>query len=375
MMFPRRRMIAEALLVLAVTLPAVGWAAPQAAAGELAALRTACDAARLRYEAECVQSQSNAVTAYGKALAETLQTLRRKGDLDAYLAVENEQKRFATAGTVPAETAGLAAPQLVEQYRAALAMATEERARKNAGLQQLYATKLEALMKNLMVQDRIDDAKQVKAELEQVRRSLPPDPAAPKAGVGATQPAAKPDTPPAAAAAPQHAVLLTVNRVKTATDAVTKKENVSAKTYHDASGKQWVTQPVPMNFLYASQTLDIVLRNTSADADAFTVECLFFQQDAATEKPALCGRKKMDLELKPDAVKTLNVKSAELRSSCEKLSIENKMQRIGDKVYGYIVILSDSNGIFKAAASKEHERLLKDKDALAEVVKNGRLPE
>jgi len=49
----------------------IGWTASQPAkANELASLRAACDAARLHIEADCVQRQTNAVTAYGKALPE-----------------------------------------------------------------------------------------------------------------------------------------------------------------------------------------------------------------------------------------------------------------------------------------------------------------
>jgi hypothetical protein len=371
----RPSLAAGAALLLLLAGSAGRAAPPAAVTNELDSVKATYAGARQRIEGDCDQRKAAAVAVYGKSLTNLLTSLKQQGNLDAYLLVRSEQKRFAETGTLPTGTNAVpAVTPLLEQYRAALADARNEADRRLTGLQQQYATRLDGLVKQLMAQDRIEDAQQARAELDRIRSELtfassmnqavrPPEP-----------PAAKPDTPPTPAKT-EHHLLFTAKRVAGREDSISRKEMASYESYHDARGVFWHTPPVELRFVYASQTVEVSLRNVGAVTDNISVECLFFQQEASSDKTSLSERKKQDVELKPDTSRTLTFKSPTLRCSADKLLIERKPQRMGDRPYGYIVVLSDSNGIFRAASNKELEDLLKDRNGLADIVKNGRLPE
>ena len=370
-------MLAGALLTLVLHLPASGQAAsPSIKTNEMAAFKATYYAARLCIEADCAQHKTNALAAYGKALAESLQTWKRQGDLNAYLAVQAVQQRFLAEGKVSSttETNAAVAP-FVAQYVASVAEAEDQRDKKLVNLQRTYAVRLECLTKDLMQQNRIEDAKQAQAELARIRAELAfvsamvetrkdPEPTESKTRVP-TEPGSSES---------KHSTLLLVKRLKTPDDAVTKKEVVHVDNFHEG-GTTWYGWPSEIRFVYASQTIEVSIRNSGAASDRMDVECLFFQQKVATEKTSLSSRKKMDVEVKPDGAKVLTFKSPILKSSSDKILVQRKSELLGDKLYGYIVTLSDSNGVFKATASKELEQFLKDKACLAEILAKESLPE
>jgi len=158
------------LLALTLHLPANGQTASPLKTNELVSIKAAYDTARLRIEAECEQRKTNALSIYGKALADSMQTLKRQGDLDAYLAVQAAQKTFLAQKKVPAiANCNAAVVPCVTQYNASIAEAGDQRDKKFATLQRQYATRMEALTKDLMFQNRIEDAKQAQAELKRIR--------------------------------------------------------------------------------------------------------------------------------------------------------------------------------------------------------------
>lgn len=374
MKYTKQYAIIGLLLALTLHLPANGQTASPVKTNELVSIKAAYDTARLRIETECEQRKTNTLAVYGKALADSTQTLKRQGDLDAYLAVQAAQKTFLAQKTVPAITdCNAAVAPCVAQYNASIAEAGDQRDKKLANLQRQYATRMEALTKDFMLQNRIEDAKQAQAEVKRIRAELAdsastatpgPDPAEPKTHTPT-------ETGPTEI---KHSVLFTTKRLAARDDSVTAKEMTPFETYHDASGTTW-NQLAEVRFLYVSQTIEVSVRNIGSAADSFAVECLFFQQDAANDKTSLADRKKTEVELKPDEVKVLTFKSPVLKSSIDKVFVEHKMQHTGNKLYGYIVALSDGNGAFKAAASRELESLSKDKACLAEILKKGSLPE
>ena len=373
MKYTKQCAIVGILLALTLHLPANGQTASPLKTNELVSIKAAYDTARLRIEAECEQRKTNALSIYGKALADSMQTLKRQGDLDAYLAVQAAQKTFLAQKKVPAiANCNAAVVPCVTQYNASIAEAGDQRDKKFATLQRQYATRMEALTKDLMFQNRIEDAKQAQAELKRIRAELADSTPTTTSGSDPVDPKmhALAETAPTEI---KHTLLFSAKRLSTRDDSTTAKEMTPFEIYHDASGS--TREMAEVRFQYISQTIEVSIRNTGSAADSFSVECLFFQQDVATDKTSLSERKKMEVELKPDEVRVLTFKSPVLKASLDKIYVEHKMQRTGSKLYGYLVALSDSNGAFKATASKELESLSKDKVCLAEILKKGSLPE
>ena len=108
------------------------------------------------------QASQDALTRYGQSLDSAMQSLKKSGDLDTYLVVEAEKKRFDVEKTVPTPTTAVKP----------ISDAAATYYRGMAQLLRQYGTGLDGLIKRLMVQDKIDDAKAAKAEKDKAEFML-----------------------------------------------------------------------------------------------------------------------------------------------------------------------------------------------------------
>ena len=101
------------------------------------------------------QKQEQALqSGYGKSLDGIMADLKKKGDLDAYVVIEAEKKRFEAETTVPAPA------DAKDSFRPA----SEAYHKAVAELLRKYVRALDSLIKQSMAQDKIDDAKKAKQE-------------------------------------------------------------------------------------------------------------------------------------------------------------------------------------------------------------------
>jgi hypothetical protein len=106
--------------------------------------------------------QQELLSQYSKGLGATLDELKNKGDLDNFLIVETEKKRFEKEMIVPtpSEAKGSFRPVTLAHYRAL------------ASLQDQYIKALDGLIKKEVIAGRIDEAKVLRAEKDKVSTSL-----------------------------------------------------------------------------------------------------------------------------------------------------------------------------------------------------------
>jgi hypothetical protein len=130
------------------------------------------------YQAALQRQEQGLVVQYGKDLEKIITALKQKGELDAYMVFAEEKKRFAVEKTVPdlIDVPDACRPT-VESYHKA-----------RVELLKKYTVALDGLIKQLMMSDKIDEAKMVKAEKEHARLLL--------LGVEAKLPQAEPVRPP-----------------------------------------------------------------------------------------------------------------------------------------------------------------------------------
>ena len=102
------------------------------------------------------KANENTLVAYGNNLAAVMETLKKNGNLDGYLVIEIEKKRFDAEKSVP-----LSAPKGVEDVWAAYQKQQLELLRKQA-------TALDALVKQLTKDSKIDEAKDAKTEKDKI---------------------------------------------------------------------------------------------------------------------------------------------------------------------------------------------------------------
>ena len=130
------------------------------------------EAAKVQIETVLEKQKEENLAAYGNLLGSILAQLKQKGDLDAYVAVEKEQKRFDAEKSMPEKPEGEYVVKAVDAYRTAVAKLDAEKTAKMAAVQKAYVAQLDPLIRQLMQADKIEDAKRVKEELERVKFEL-----------------------------------------------------------------------------------------------------------------------------------------------------------------------------------------------------------
>jgi len=114
------------------------------------------------YQAALQRQEQGLLVQYGKDLGKMIAVLKQEGALDAYMVFAEEQKRFAAEKTVPDPVdAPDACRPTVESFHKA-----------RVELLKKYIVALDGLIKQLMMGDKIDEAKVVKAEKEKARALL-----------------------------------------------------------------------------------------------------------------------------------------------------------------------------------------------------------
>jgi hypothetical protein len=175
----------------------------------LEALTSSYEMARLEIGANCQQEMQKALRLYRKALDNLLADSKQKGDLDTYEVAAAEQKRFSAEETVPGVNGCQPAfAGAAQAYHKSIAASDMVRDRETAALQKRQIASLDGLIKQLMLADKIDEARAVKAERENTAAEL--DKLEATLPVAAKPPAPETKTPPAAEAKPAKKKLVPV---------------------------------------------------------------------------------------------------------------------------------------------------------------------
>lgn len=121
-----------------------------------------------RYEAGLAKVDRSAYVGYTNAVCAFMQQCKSAGDLDGFLVLQNEQKALAALPIVPTGPAQAELSAKVPGYRAMMAKLDADRTERATALQRQYVGRLDALLRELMAADRIDDAKRVKQEKDAI---------------------------------------------------------------------------------------------------------------------------------------------------------------------------------------------------------------
>ncbi len=112
-----------------------------------------------------------ALAEYGKALVSTESRCKKSGDLKGLLAVREEKERLQTEKKVPDEDSSGVLTSVADarvSYRRAVANAKVRRATQIKTLSVNYAKHLTALRKQLVIQDKLEEAQVVDGEIKRI---------------------------------------------------------------------------------------------------------------------------------------------------------------------------------------------------------------
>ena len=212
------------------------------ATNELDALKAGYAAEKARIDAAYEQQKACALPAYRQAIDAQMAVVKKKGDLDNYIALETEKKRLAAEGKVATNDAPEAVAALVAQYQKSLLDATSAREKAKMALLKQYVAKLTALMQTYTRSDRLDDAKVVRDELQLAKTDLVfQEEDVPQEAPKPPPPAAKP--PPVAddpaKSIPGTWTITWRNMGKSGTDTVILSEDGTATCPKDRSVGKW----------------------------------------------------------------------------------------------------------------------------------------
>jgi hypothetical protein len=114
------------------------------------------------YKVALHRQEQGLLTQYGSTLESLKQSFKQKGDLDAVLVVDAEKKRFEENKTV------LAPAESKAQFRSAV----ESYNKSSVDLLAKYVAALDGYVKKLVMADKIEEAKEAKAEKERATEQL-----------------------------------------------------------------------------------------------------------------------------------------------------------------------------------------------------------
>ena len=164
-------------------------------------------------------------------------------------------------------------------------------------------------------------------------------------------------------------VVLAVKPVPTKDDRVRKKEMGTERKWTDGGNSRmtWVS-PRMMDFLYTTQTIEINVRNAGGSDETFEVQSLFIEEDLEKKTRKQCKLDTESVTLAPGATKKVTSTSPTSKCSMDPVYVNDQATRSGVRQCGYVVMLCDTGGAFKVAASKEWEKLAKDPQKLKKLV-------
>ncbi len=123
-------------------------------------------------ERDAGQSRTRLRDAYGKALVDLEQTLRKEGDLEGLVALRTESTRFKESGRLPTTTSDGPHPrlrELCENVRGAIDRIELGKSRKVVSLTESYIAALDKLKTQLTTDGKFDEALGVRDEIANVR--------------------------------------------------------------------------------------------------------------------------------------------------------------------------------------------------------------
>ena len=134
--------------------------------GSLVAQSDILGIGRSKYEAAKSKIDADTLVSYSNALAAAMAPLKQKGDLETFLAIQKELERVSAERTIGSTNSpvGIIVSSAVKFGN--------EQALKTQVLVKQYMTHLEGLMKTAMQADKINDAKEIKGEIDRVKFEL-----------------------------------------------------------------------------------------------------------------------------------------------------------------------------------------------------------
>ena len=131
----------------------------QAQPATLASLRSTYLNAAAIITAETHKQKDEALVRYGNTLEALATSLKQKGDLESFMVVDAEKTRYLTQKTVPTNTPPLAVADAVALYGKQVVVADTTKNARMIYLLRQYTSALGILVKELMVQNKIEEAK------------------------------------------------------------------------------------------------------------------------------------------------------------------------------------------------------------------------
>lgn len=118
---------------------------------------------KTKYESARTKIESDAMASYSNSLVAVMATLKQKGDLDTFLAVQKELERLGIKKTLGNTNSTVSVINLnAAKY-------TSDVNQKLQNLIKQYIVYLEGLIKQAMVTNKIDEAKEIKIEIDRVK--------------------------------------------------------------------------------------------------------------------------------------------------------------------------------------------------------------
>jgi len=336
--------------------------------------------------------KEEAMVQYGKKLDATLMSLKQKGDIATYEVVATESKRFLHEKKILPHPPAPSFANAVTTYEKEVAVIDADSNRRRVDLLNKYIMALNRLIQDLMSREKIKEAKSaddVKHSAESMlakmvatqstSASVPPSTIAKSHSAASPQSTAKQPTKTPNSI---HNVILSAERVQTKDDLVRKIEtaslNITRDTIHDQT---WFSHPEDVEFIYASQTVQVSMRNILKEADSCELQIFFFVEDQETREISVQTNNnegssvnhKEKLSLLPDSVVKKSFTSPKIRYSRQKMVVNGKQRRIGSKPCGYLVVLADVAGPFKWLGSPEVSSLIRTAEDIKMVLNEGKI--
>lgn len=233
--------------------------------GSVLADGAALDTLKSKYGVGIVNIERTTDAAYTNGLCSLMQQFKSSGHLDAFLLLQKELKAFAAMPIIPTGQVREDLSAKVPGFRDMMSKLDVDRTAQIAELQRQYTIRLDALMKELMTADQIEDAKRVKEEKDSLllRASQQPDKAISSARTDAAQ------TAPADIVAPTP----TSQPASIPADAMTYKGHryllVKDPTTWEEARKACEGMGGHLLILDDDSELQFVMKNLMADPDVF----------------------------------------------------------------------------------------------------------
>ena len=106
------------------------------------------------------KQKEDALVQYGKSLDSAMAVLTQRGDIDTYGIIDSEAKRFGTDKTVLTNATQPYVVSAITKYQKQIAETEEDSTQRQVTLLKKYIEALNGLVKDLMVQNKIDEARE-----------------------------------------------------------------------------------------------------------------------------------------------------------------------------------------------------------------------